>query len=228
MRLRTLSRREALKRAGATLGAISLPTILPGSIFGQNAPSNRVSLAAIGVGSRGTEDCKWSFLPLEDVRLVAAADCRKSNRERFAKMVNDHYKADVCTPYGDFRDVLVRKDVRRRDHQHGGPLARAAGRVCRPGGQGRLRGKTARRLPGMGVETPRGGGPAQDRLPIRNAAARRHAAVPPRVRTGPQRLHRRHPARRRLGPRHVVGLRPGFGPALRLDHADRRSRRPRL
>ncbi|MGA2258674.1 MAG: Gfo/Idh/MocA family oxidoreductase [Thermoguttaceae bacterium] len=111
MQRRILSRREMLKRAGAALGALSLPTIVPHSVFGQNAPSNRVSLAAIGVGGRGTDDCGGSFLPLENVRFVAAVDCRKSRREGFTKMVNDHYRANVCTAYRDFRDVLARKDV---------------------------------------------------------------------------------------------------------------------
>lgn len=38
-----LSRRQ-------TLGAIAAPMIVPSSVFGQNAPSNRVTIGAIGVG----------------------------------------------------------------------------------------------------------------------------------------------------------------------------------
>jgi predicted dehydrogenase len=111
MQLRTLSRRELLKRATAAAAAASLPMIATAPLLGANAPSNRVSLAAIGVGGRGTDNCRGSFLPLEDVRFVAAADCRKSRREGFAKMANAHYRGNVCKPYGDFRDVLARKDV---------------------------------------------------------------------------------------------------------------------
>jgi len=108
----SLSRREVLKRASAALGALSLPAIVPGSVFGRNAPSNRVSLAAVGVGGRGSSDCQQCFLPLDDVRFVAAVDCRKSRREAFAKVANNHYQAkNVCMAYRDFRDVLARKDV---------------------------------------------------------------------------------------------------------------------
>ncbi len=133
MQLRALSRREVLKRAGATLAALSVPTIVPRSIFGRNAPSNRVNLAAIGVGGRGTDNCRGSFLPLEDARFVAAVDCRKSRREGFAKMANDHYRANICTAYPDFHDVLARKDVdglviSTPDHWHV-PLAVYAARA---------------------------------------------------------------------------------------------------
>jgi len=106
-----LSRREALKRTCTALGGLAMPTIVSRSIFGHNAPSNRVNLAAIGVGSRGTDNCGGCFQPLEDVRIVAAADCRKSCREAFARLMNDRYAAKVCTAYSDFRDVLARKDV---------------------------------------------------------------------------------------------------------------------
>ena len=41
-------------------------------------------------GQPGTDNCRSCFLPLADVRLVAAADCRKSSREGFARMANDH------------------------------------------------------------------------------------------------------------------------------------------
>ncbi len=111
MRHPTVSRREVLKRAAAAAGAMALPAIVPGSVFGENAPSNRLNLAGIGVGGRGTFDCRTRFLPLEDVRFVACADCRQNRRDAFVKMANDHYQGKVCTAYRDFRDVLARKDV---------------------------------------------------------------------------------------------------------------------
>lgn len=126
MRRGTLSRREWLHWAGVA----ALPAIVPASVFGQNAPSNRVNLAAIGVGSRGSSNCQHSFLPLDDVRLVAAVDCRKSRREAFARTANQRYQGNVCTTYGDFREVLARPDVdgviiSTPDHWHV-PIAFAA------------------------------------------------------------------------------------------------------
>jgi predicted dehydrogenase len=109
MRRTTISRRTLLKRAAAA--AMSAPVVVPATALGSNAPSNRVHLAALGVGGRGTDNCTRCFLPLDDVRFVAAADCRKSRREQFTANVNKHYGDNVCTPYRDFRDVLSRKDV---------------------------------------------------------------------------------------------------------------------
>ena len=111
MPLQTLSRRRFLNRFAVGAAAMSLPSIVPSTVFGRSAPSNRVHLAAIGCGGRGTSDCQGSFLPLEDVRFVAAADCRRSRREAFARMANDRYQGKVCAAYGDFRDVLARRDV---------------------------------------------------------------------------------------------------------------------
>jgi predicted dehydrogenase len=105
------TRRAFLQSAAATGLAISLPAVVPSSVFGQNAPSNRVNLAAIGVGGRGTSNCQHRFLPLEDARFVAAVDCRKTRRERFTRLANSHYKAEICRPYHDFREVLGRPDI---------------------------------------------------------------------------------------------------------------------
>ena len=96
MHLPALSRRELLKQATAAAAAISLPTLVTSAVFGKNAPSNRVNLAAIGVGGRGASNCEHCFLPLEDVRFVAVADCRKSRREAFAKKVNDHWHVPLA------------------------------------------------------------------------------------------------------------------------------------
>ena len=72
MQLHTLSRRHFLKRSAAAAAAMALPSLVPSTVFGRSAPSNRINLAAIGCGSRGTGNCGFCFLPLEDVRFVAA------------------------------------------------------------------------------------------------------------------------------------------------------------
>ena len=129
---RTISRRKLLKQAAAA-AAVSLPMIATSPLRGQGAPSNRVSLAAIGVGGRGTDNCRHAFLPLEDVRLVAAVDCRKSRREAFCQLADKHYNGKVCAGYADFREVLARKDIdgviiSTPDHWHV-PLALFAARA---------------------------------------------------------------------------------------------------
>ena len=50
-----LDRRSFLKGSIAAAAAAGFPTIVPASVFGENAPSKRINVGAIGVGriSRG-------------------------------------------------------------------------------------------------------------------------------------------------------------------------------
>ena len=75
---KNISRRDFLKSAAVTLAA---PTIVPATVFGRNAPSNRINLAAIGVGSRGGSNVWQDFVDTqEDVRIVAVCDCFAGRR----------------------------------------------------------------------------------------------------------------------------------------------------
>lgn len=54
-------------------GAFALPYVVPGSVFGQNAPSERVVMGIIGAGGMGTNDM-MAFLANADVQVVAVCD----------------------------------------------------------------------------------------------------------------------------------------------------------
>jgi predicted dehydrogenase len=96
----------------AAAGAVAVPSIVPSSVFGRNAPSNRIGLAAIGVGGRGSGNVLDGFVKAQDdVRLVVACDCFKDRREGFAAKVNEHYGGKVCEAMVDWREVLARDDV---------------------------------------------------------------------------------------------------------------------
>jgi len=108
----SLNRRLFLKKVSLAAGAFAAPTIVPSSVFGQTAPSNRVNIAAIGVGARGSTNLWYNFVTkLEDMRPVVVCDCFKSRREDVANKINTHYGSKVCEPMADFHDVLARKDV---------------------------------------------------------------------------------------------------------------------
>jgi hypothetical protein len=109
MTKRPLSRRDFLKRAAA---AVAAPAIVPSSVFARPAPSDRVALAAIGVGNRGGGNVWQDFVTTQDdVRIVAACDCFASRRNDFAAKANGHYGGRVCEPMADWREVLARKDI---------------------------------------------------------------------------------------------------------------------
>ncbi|MHC4518108.1 MAG: Gfo/Idh/MocA family protein [Planctomycetota bacterium] len=92
--------------------AVAAPSIVPSTVFGRNAPSNRINLAAIGVGGRGSGNVLNGFVKArDDVRVVVACDCFKDRREGFAATVNEHYGGKVCEAVRVWRDVLARDDV---------------------------------------------------------------------------------------------------------------------
>jgi predicted dehydrogenase len=114
---RGVSRRDFL-RASAVAGAgLAIPTIVPSSVFGVQAPSERINLACIGVGRMGTDDLKEA-LGFRQVQVVAVCDLdakRAKNAQalvesRYAKQ-NDAGAYKGCAAYGDFRELLARGDI---------------------------------------------------------------------------------------------------------------------
>lgn len=134
MNARPLSRRRFL---GATTAAIAAPTIVPSSVFGANAPSNRITVGAIGVGGRGSGHAN-SALHTPGVQIVAACDAYRSKAERIKQLAEKHYAAEKgrgtytgCEAYQDFRELLARDDidavfVASPENWHGVHMAMAA------------------------------------------------------------------------------------------------------
>jgi predicted dehydrogenase len=107
-------RREFLKSVfGGAAAAASFPTIVPSSALGADgavAPSERIVMACIGVGSQGGGHVR-GFVKYPDVRVVAICDVSDSARSRSRDVVNNAYGDKGCQTYNDFREVLARKDI---------------------------------------------------------------------------------------------------------------------
>ena len=101
------TRKNFLKTAAA---AVAAPMIVPSSVFGETAPSNRVNLALIGVGGRGTNHLDY-IGGLDSARIVAVCDCFKHVREEKRDALNAQYGGEYVQAYRDFREVLARDDV---------------------------------------------------------------------------------------------------------------------
>ncbi|KPK76741.1 MAG: hypothetical protein AMJ79_05560 [Phycisphaerae bacterium SM23_30] len=120
---RLITRRNFLKGAAATAGAAVFPAIVPSSVFGANAPNNRIVMGAIGTGSQGTGDLR-GFLGKPEVQLVAVCDVDKKHRDQAKGYVDEHYGNNDCKAYLDFRELLGRGDldavqIAIPDHWHG-------------------------------------------------------------------------------------------------------------
>ncbi len=102
------SRRSLLKGAAA---ALVMPTIVPASVFGANAPSERVTMGFIGTGLHGTGWNLKGFLKFDDAKVLAVCDVMKSRSENAMEMVNKAYGNQDCDSCADWRDVIARGDI---------------------------------------------------------------------------------------------------------------------
>jgi predicted dehydrogenase len=107
-----LSRRSFL----ASAAAASVPFIVPSRIWSaETAPSNRLTMGFIGMGIQN-RGLLQNFLQ-QDTQVLAVCDVDKTRREHAVKIVNDFYgshsgqAAAGCAGYGDFRELLARKDI---------------------------------------------------------------------------------------------------------------------
>lgn len=120
----SFGRRQFLKGAAAT----TLPWLVPASVFGARAPSNRIHTACIGTGNQGSGILK-RFLANDDVQVVAVCDVNTASygyrdesqylgREPGRKMAEDYYAEKLgagsykgCRTYIDFQELLACNDV---------------------------------------------------------------------------------------------------------------------
>lgn len=130
-----ITRRGFMK--GAAAAAIGAPMIVPSTIFGQNAPSNRLAMGQIGVGNMGTTNMK-EFLKREDVQVLAVCDLDQKRAEEGKKIVEEVYAKNMtsgtyagCDIIHDFRELIGRADIdfvsiAVPDHWHAIPAITAA------------------------------------------------------------------------------------------------------
>jgi predicted dehydrogenase len=106
-----IDRRGFLKTAtGAAAGVVAFPFVVPSSVLGANAPSNKITLGCIGVGSQGGGNMN-SFLSKSDARVLAVCDVDQGRLTRAKKTVDDKYGNGNCATYHDFRELIARADI---------------------------------------------------------------------------------------------------------------------
>jgi len=113
MRRQLLSRRRLLKTAVQAGSLILAPQIIPASALGQGGavpPSDRVTLAGLGLGGRGTRVLQ-SFLAQPDVQFLAICDVRNERREAIKSMADQKYGNRDCAVYSDQYELWARKDI---------------------------------------------------------------------------------------------------------------------
>jgi predicted dehydrogenase len=117
MKSHTFTRRDFLKRAALSGAALALPTLVPATVFGQNAPSNRIGMGLIGLGLMmgGHHNI---MLGREGVQVLAVCDVDRDKRERAKAKTEKTYGAKTaggiykgCEAYNEYERIIERKDI---------------------------------------------------------------------------------------------------------------------
>ena len=117
----TVSRRKFLETsvkatAFSTL-ALGIPSIVPSSVFGKNAPSNRINIGAFGTGriSRGHDlPGVWKH---DYAQVVAVCDVDTKRAAEGKTLINEFYTKRDGKPfngvkeYHDYRELINNKDI---------------------------------------------------------------------------------------------------------------------
>ncbi|MFC5408497.1 Gfo/Idh/MocA family protein [Larkinella bovis] len=102
----------------ATTALISgFPAIVPASVFGKNAPSNRINIGALGVGRISRTHDMPSVLQYDNALIMAVCDVDSKRAEDGKQLVNRYYTKkngkdyDGVKVYTDYRELLTNKDI---------------------------------------------------------------------------------------------------------------------
>ncbi|MBN2347574.1 MAG: Gfo/Idh/MocA family oxidoreductase [Bacteroidales bacterium] len=132
-----MKRRKFLKSSlAATSGAIIIPTIVPSSVFGKSAPSNKINIGQIGCGRIARGHDLPGTMQHDIARVIAVSDVDKNRMADGKKLVEDFYNGkgkkyiDVKM-YADYKEMLLNKDIdaviiSTPDHWHSQPAIEAA------------------------------------------------------------------------------------------------------
>ena len=133
-----MKRRSFIKKAAAsTLGAFVLPTIVPSSVFGANAPSNKIHVGWMGCGRMGTSNMN-EIMKYGQAQCVAVCDVDKNRMLKAKQYVDKHYGQKAgnsnysnAKMYDDYKEMLLSKDIdavliATPDHWHSQPAIEAA------------------------------------------------------------------------------------------------------
>ncbi|MGA2571996.1 MAG: Gfo/Idh/MocA family oxidoreductase [Terracidiphilus sp.] len=129
-----LTRRAFVQSSVTGAIAAGFPAIVPISVFGATAPSNRINIGAIGVGriSRGHDMpgvLQHTGVAGRDNRIVAVCDLSAVRVELGKQFVDDAYAKKLGKPYtgtrgySDYKELLANKEIdavliSTPDHQH--------------------------------------------------------------------------------------------------------------
>jgi predicted dehydrogenase len=122
--------------AGA--GMIIMPTIVPSSVFGKNAPSEMINIGQIGFGRIAMTHDLQETLKYDTARVVAVADFDSNRLLKGKQFIESYYTKKTgnagyvnVKTHGDYHEILADKSIdaviiSTPDHWHSQPALEAA------------------------------------------------------------------------------------------------------
>lgn len=122
----------------AGVGAVNIPSVIPFSVLGKNAPSNKINIGMIGCGRIAREHNLPEILECDTARVIAVCDVDSKRMKDSKEQVKKYYNKKTggtnfieVKTYGDYQDMLVNPDIDAviictPDHWHAQPAIEAA------------------------------------------------------------------------------------------------------
>ncbi|MBS1799339.1 MAG: Gfo/Idh/MocA family oxidoreductase [Acidobacteria bacterium] len=124
-----VTRRQFLKTAAGSAAVAGFPTIVPSTVFGQMAPSERINVGAIGVGRISRVHDLPAIFRYDGARVIAVCDLDSNRAELGRQFVSEAYTKKLGKPYDavqvyhNYHELLANKEIdavviSTPDHQH--------------------------------------------------------------------------------------------------------------
>jgi predicted dehydrogenase len=134
-----MKRRKFISNSiAAATGVVIMPTIVPSTVFGKNAPSERINIGQIGFGRIAMTHDLPETMDYDVSRVVAVADVDTVRAAKGKQFIEDFYSKKTgnknyinVKTYGDYREILADSSIdaviiSTPDHWHAQPAIEAA------------------------------------------------------------------------------------------------------
>lgn len=121
-----------------TAAAVGFPSIVPASVLGKDAPSNKINIGQIGCGRIAVSHDMHDTLKFDQARITAVCDLDSRRVDKAKIFVDKAYQEKTgkanymdTKTYTDYREMLLNKDIdavmiSTPDHWHSQPAMEAA------------------------------------------------------------------------------------------------------